>query len=72
MIRVISPDEYDAAVCSEPACCPLFITGDRRSGRQLLADAAADVSHTVAALASTARGRAELDAISAAVDAISG
>ncbi len=67
MIRVISPDEYDAAVLREPGSCPLFATGDRRSGRQLLADAPTDVGHTVAAFASNAHGRAELDSIAAAV-----
>ncbi len=69
MIRVVSPDEYDEAVIREPASCPLFVTGDRRSGRQLLADASADVGHTVVALASNACGRTELDSIAAAVEA---
>ena len=71
MLRVISPDEYDAAVIREPASCPLFATGDRRSGRQLLADAPADVVHTVASFASSTCGRLELDSIAAVVEAIS-
>ncbi len=71
MVRVISPDEYDAAVLREPASCPLFVTGDRRSGRQLLADALADVSHTVAVFASSALGRVELDSIAAAAEDLS-
>jgi hypothetical protein len=58
-------------VIREPASCPLFATGDRRSGRQLLADAPADVGHTVAAFASNACGRTELDSIAAVVEAAS-
>jgi hypothetical protein len=70
MFQVISPDKFDAAVCREPASCPLFAMGDRRSGHQLLADASTDVGYTVAAYTSTARGRAELDAIAAAAEAL--
>ena len=68
VVQVISPDEYDTAVCRKPAFCPLFATGDRRSGRQLLADASADVRHTVAVLASTTHGRKVLSDIAAAVE----
>ena len=32
--RVISVDEYDAAVMREPGACPLIAAGDLRSGRQ--------------------------------------
>ena len=42
LIRTISPDEYDAAVATCPCSCPLHVMGDRRTGQQLLHDAAAD------------------------------
>ena len=32
--RIISVDEYDAAVMREPENCPLIAAGDLRSGRQ--------------------------------------
>ncbi len=64
----ISPDEYDAAVRTSPALCPLAATGDRRSGWQLLADATADARHTVVGLAACRAGRAELEVIAAAAE----
>jgi hypothetical protein len=64
----IGPDEYDAAVRDRPDLCPLAATGDRRSGRQLLADAAVDARRTVVGLAGCREGRAELDAIAAAAE----
>jgi hypothetical protein len=70
MVRIITPEEYDAAVLREPNSCPLFAMGDRRSGSQLLADAYADAGQTVAQLASTANGRAQLESIAAAAEAL--
>ena len=64
------PDEYDAAARRALAACPLARLGDSRSGRQLLADAAGDASRTVAQLAETAAGRAELDGLAAYVEAM--
>jgi hypothetical protein len=68
--RVITPEEYDAAVQRDPMCSPLTATGDFRSGRQLLADTEADLTRTIASLAASREGRAELDAIAAAIEAI--
>ena len=42
IMRPITPEEYDAAVRHSPTCCPLYMFGDRRSGRQLLEDADRD------------------------------
>ena len=36
VVQAIGPDEYDEAVRSSPADCPLFLAGDRRTGRELL------------------------------------
>ena len=44
--REIGPDEYDTATRLRPEACPMFALGDRRSGRQLLADFAADNAAT--------------------------
>ncbi len=33
--RVITPEEYNAAVARAPGDCPLFAAGDLRSGRQV-------------------------------------
>ena len=70
MTAVVTPDEYDAAVAADPAHSTLAALGDRRSGRQLLADAAADRARSLASLAACPRGRAELDTIAAAVEAL--
>ncbi len=51
LTRVVTPEDYDAAVRLRPETCPMFYMGDRRTGRQLLADADADAAVTVAALA---------------------
>ncbi len=72
MTRVITPDEYDAAVRSDPALCPLYVLGDRRSGRELLAAAYTDAQRTVARMAATPAGRAELDGIAAAAERLFG
>ena len=68
MVEVITPDEYDAAVASDPSLSPLAAAGDRRSGRRLLADAPTDELRTLARQAATAQGRAELDAIALAIE----
>ena len=61
--RIIGPDEYDDAVRRWPQSCPLVMLGDFRSGRQLLADAAADSAETLASLASSPSGCAAMDNI---------
>ncbi len=72
MTRAVTPEEYDAAPRRFPARCPLYALGDRRSGRELLADAAADARRSVAEMAATRAGRAELDRIAAAMDRLLG
>ena len=68
-IREISAAEYDVALSTQPGDCPLALTGDRRSGRQLLDAAAADSQQTIASLAESAEGLAALDGIAAFLDA---
>ena len=51
LTRVVTPDDYDTAVSLQPETCPMHYMGDRRTGRQLLAEADADAAITVAALA---------------------
>ncbi len=68
MVRIITPDEYDDAVRRTPALCPLFATGDRRSGRELLAAADNDAQRSLAGMAGTWAGRAELDCIAVAFE----
>ena len=68
LAQVVSPDEYDAAVARDPLLSPLAALGDRRCGRQLLADAAADARSTIQRLAAAAEGRARLDGIAAIVE----
>ena len=51
-------------------CSPLTSTGAFRSGSKLLADSDADLQRTIASMAASREGRAELDAIAAAVEAI--
>jgi hypothetical protein len=53
MIRVISPDEYDAAARLHPALCPLVAVGDTRCGRRLLSEADADATRGFSAVSST-------------------
>ena len=65
--REIGPDEYDTATRLQPEACPLFALGDRRSGRQLLADSPADNIAPLSALPSTASGRRFLASLPAAV-----
>uniref|UniRef100_A0A7S0M3U1 Uncharacterized protein n=1 Tax=Cryptomonas curvata TaxID=233186 RepID=A0A7S0M3U1_9CRYP len=68
--RLITPEEYDEAVQRDPMCSPLTATGDHRSGHRLLADTEADLLRTIAGMAAGREGRAELDAIAAATEAI--
>ena len=70
--RAIGPDEYDEATRRRPEACPMFALGDRRSGRQLLADFAADNATPLAALTRTAAGRCFLAGLPAAVHALAG
>ncbi len=51
-------------------CSPLTATGDYRSGQKLLADTEVDLSRTIAGMAASRDGRAELDIIAAAMEAI--
>ena len=51
LTRIVTPDDYDAAARLRPETCPMYYMGDRRTGRQLLADFDADAAVTVAALA---------------------
>ena len=69
-IRPIDPDEYDAVMQNQPWACPLALLGDRRSGAEQLAGAAADVTQTVASLAATPSGRAMLDQLAVHVEKI--
>lgn len=41
-LREIGPEAYDAAVRLRPETCPMYYMGDRRTGCQLLQDAADD------------------------------
>ena len=68
--RVITPEEYDAAVQRDCMCSPLTATGDHRPGFRLLADAEADRQLTIADLAASRAGRALLDTIASAMEAI--
>jgi hypothetical protein len=52
LTRIVTPEDYDAAVRLRPETCPMYYMGDRRTGRQLLADFDADAAVSVAALAS--------------------
>ncbi len=59
-----------SARCSVTAFSPRAVAGDFRTGRQLLADAAADRHQTVSAMAACPRGRAELDTLAATVEVL--
>ena len=52
-----------------PLCSILTATGDRRPGRLLLADSGADRFRSIAAMAATPAGRADLDCLAAATEA---
>ena len=54
LTRVVTPEEYDAAVQRWPEMCPLYYMGDRRSGQQLLDDFDSDAGVSVAAALSPA------------------
>ena len=68
VMHIVTPEEYDAAVRLDPTVSPLYALGDRRSGRELLADAAHDAQRTLLAMTATRAGRAELDDIAAAAE----
>ncbi len=67
-LRVVTPEEYDDAVCRDPTASPLYALGDRRSGRELLAAASEDAQRTLFTMTATRAGRAELDGIAAALE----
>ena len=48
LTRVVTAEEYDEAVRRVPEMCPLYYMGDRRTGRQLLADFDADAAAAAA------------------------
>jgi hypothetical protein len=50
LLREIGPEAYDAAARLRPETCPMYYMGDRRTGCQLLQDAAADAAVPLAAL----------------------
>ncbi len=68
--QAVSPEEYDDAVRRNPMASTLAATGDLRTGRQLLADAAKDHFISVACMAASQGGRAELDAMAEATEAL--
>ncbi len=68
--RVITPEEYDAAVKRDNMCSPLTATGDYRSGQRLLDEAELDRQLTIADLAAGRTGRMVLDNIATAMEAI--
>ncbi len=51
-------------------CSPHTATGDNRSGQELLAACEEDRRRTIASMAASREGRAELDTIAAAIEAI--
>ena len=62
-VRPLTPEEYDEAVLEHPEECPLAMAGDRRSGRQLIADTPRDLlANSIAALSQTPEGRRRLEA----------
>ena len=71
-MRPISPEDYDAAAAAFPDTCPLVLAGDRRPGRQLLAEAAVDAAQPFAAFAAGRAGRAVLDAIARRLEGADG
>jgi hypothetical protein len=62
-MQIILAEEYDAVVRLDDGFRPLAAAGDRRTGRELLADAAADARLSVSAAAATPRGRAVLEGL---------
>ena len=68
--QAVSPDEYDEAVRSNPMVSTLTATGDMRTGRQLLADAARDHFRSIAGMAASQSGRVELDSLAEATEAL--
>ncbi len=69
--RWLVAEEVLQARCSATAeLVPGAAAGDFRTGRQLLADAAADRRRSIAAMAACPRGRAELNTLAAAVEVL--
>ncbi len=68
MWDIIDAAEYDAALRREPSSCVAAVFGDRRSGRELLADARSDARQTMASLTASRRGRAVLDVFAATLE----
>jgi hypothetical protein len=68
-LRVISSREYDEAARRTPHACPHVLSGDRRSGQQLLDDAAADALRTVGRAAQSRASSAALNQIAAYLEA---
>jgi hypothetical protein len=66
----VGPDEYDAVVTLTPELSTQCLAGDLRTGRQLLADAAFDLSRPLTALNSCQYGRAELASMATAIEAL--
>ena len=60
---VVGAHEYDVAASRCPTSCPHVLTGDFRTGQQLLDDAPADARRTIADLAQTQDGLLTLDRI---------
>ena len=60
---VVGAHEYDVAASRCPASCPHVLTGDFRTGQQLLDDAPADARRTIADLAQAQDGLLTLDRI---------
>ena len=71
-MRPISPEDYDAAAAAFPDTCPLVLAGDRRPGRQVLADAAVDAAQPFGTFAASPAGRAVLDAIARRLEGADG
>ncbi len=68
IMHYVSPDEYDAAALLDPAACPLYALGDRRSGCELLAAAFDDARLSLQDMTATRSGRAKLDGIASAME----
>ncbi len=70
IFRAIDPDEYDTVLRTQSNCCTVFVSKDRRSGRQLLQDTSKDSSLTLTDLASTPEGMASLNQIADAFNEV--
>jgi hypothetical protein len=68
-LRVVSPRQYDEAARRTPHACPHVLSGDRRTGQQLLDEATADALRTVGRAAQSRAGTAALNQIAAYLEA---